>query len=130
MVTSLFSLLCMLVIWYIKYTIDVYVSALPDILDGQSVCLNGCLDRNTNEPLSTIIGSLQKNDGNSNCNAKFLLFHNFRFKRFLVFHSNLLPLRASEAVHFNFITWKPHFWRSVLQIWACEVKLSRFKCLL
>ena len=30
-----------------------------------------------------------------------LLFHDFRFKRFLVFHSNLLPLRVFEVVLFG-----------------------------
>ena len=60
------------------------------------------------------IGSLRNHDGNGNCNAMSLLFQNFRFKRFLVFCSNLLPLRVSEVVLFNFTTWKSYLWRSVL----------------
>ena len=78
---------------------------------------------------AALLGSLRNHDGNGNYNAKFLLFQKFRLKRFLVFRSSLLPLRGSEVVLFDFTTWKPDFWRSVLQIWACEVKLSRFKCL-
>ena len=35
---------------------------------------------------------------------KVALFQNFRFKRFLVFRSNLLPMRDSEVVPFNFTT--------------------------
>ena len=75
-----------------------------------------------------IIGSLRDHEGNGNDNAKLLLFQNFRFRRFLVFRSKLLPFRGSKVVLFDLTTWKPHFWRSVLQIWACKVKLSRFKC--
>ena len=58
------------------------------------------------------IGSLRNHDGNGDCNTKLLLFQNFRFKRFLPFRSNLLPMRDSEVVLFSFnsfITWKPHF---------------------
>ena len=62
------------------------------------------------------LGSLRNHDGNGNCNAMLLLFQNFRFKRFLVFCSNLLPLRVSEVVLFNFTTWKSFVWRSVLWI--------------
>ena len=76
----------------------------------------------------SIIASLRNHDGSGNCNAMLLLFQDFRFKRFLVFCLNLLPLRDSEVVHFNFTTWKPHFCRSVLQIKASKVKVSRFKC--
>ena len=43
----------------------------------------------------TLLGSLRNHDGNGNCNVTLLLFENFRFKRFLVFCSNLLPLRVS-----------------------------------
>ena len=67
-------------------------------------------------PPSALLGSLRNHDGNGDGNAKLLLFQNFRFKRFLPFRSNLLPMRDSQVVLFNFTTWKPHFWRSVLQI--------------
>ena len=68
------------------------------------------IDINDNRILQVIfltIGSLRNHDGNGNCNAMFLSFQNFIFKRFLVFCSNLLPLRVSEVVLFNFTTWKP-----------------------
>ena len=61
-------------------------------------------------------GSLQKHDGNGNCNAMLLLFQDFRFKRFLVFRSNFPPLRDFEIALFNFTTRKAHFWHSVQQI--------------
>ena len=73
-----------------------------------------------------MIEILRNNDGIGNCNAMLLLFQNFRFKRFLVFCSNLLPLRFSEVFLFNFTAWKPYFWRSVLQNEASEVKISLF----
>ena len=63
-----------------------------------------------------LIGSLRNHDGNGDRNAKLLLFQNFRFKRFLVIRSNLLPMRDSEAVLFKFTTWKQHLWRSVPRI--------------
>ena len=53
-----------------------------------------------------------------------------RFKLFLVFRSNLPPLRDSDVVLFNFKSGNPNFWRSLLQISAFEVKVNSFKCLL
>ena len=44
--------------------------------------------------LPRTIVSLRNHDGNGNCNGMLLLFQNFRFKRFLVLSSNLLPLRV------------------------------------
>ena len=74
------------------------------------------LSENSTDWKSALIGILRNHDGNGDCNAKLLLFQNFRFKRFLAFRSNSLPMRDSEVVLFNFTPWKPHFWRSVLQI--------------
>ena len=61
--------------------------------------------------MGVTIGSLRNHDGNENCTAKLLLFQTFRFIRVLVFCSNLLPLRVSEVVLFNFTTLKPYFWQ-------------------
>ena len=55
------------------------------------------------------LASLRKHYNNGNCNAMLLLFHNFRFKSFLVFRSNLRPLRDTEVVLFNLTTWIFHF---------------------
>ena len=71
---------------------------------------------NSGDVLHGLLESLRNHDSNGNCNAMLLLFQNFRFKRFLVFCSNLLPLRDSEVVLSNFTTLKFQFWRSALLI--------------
>ena len=77
------------------------------------------------------LGSLRNHGGNGRqLQRKVAFVSELKIQTFLVFRSNLLPLRGSEIFLFDFATWKPHFWRSVLQIWACKVKLSLFKCLL
>ena len=48
--------------------------------------------------------------GNGNCKTMLLLLRNFWFIRFLGVLSNLLPLKDSEVVLFNFTTRKPHCW--------------------
>ena len=69
-----------------------------------------------------VLGSLRSHNGNGNCNVMLLLFKNFRFKRLLVFRSNLCPQRHSEVVLSNFTTW-------ILHSEAFEAKLNLFKCL-
>ena len=79
--------------------------------------------------LKETLRSLRSHNGNCKCNVSLPLFQSFRFKWCLIFCSNFLPLTVPEVVFFNFTTWKPHLWRSVLQIYAFKVKLSRFKWL-